>query len=239
MSLIVFQHCDSETPGRLGAILRDHGHRLRVLRLDQGAAVPADFDDVDGILSMGGPMNVDEAAQHPWMEPQFAYLKAAHAAGIPIVGICLGAQFLGHALGGKVEAMPTPEVGWQSVRMAFPGTIDPIYAGLTWDSMQFHMHGQQVTTLPPGATPLAGSKACRNQAFRVGLRTYAFQYHFEWNEEHIRLMARDALVAKAGASAAQIERDLATHYDSFARQGERLCHTIASLLFPLEKKIAV
>src|SRR5690606_13233304 len=100
------------------------------------------------------------------------YLRQAHEANVPMVGICLGLQLIATALGGKVEAMPAAEVGWHTVKLAFPGTIDPIYAGIPWQHMQFHLHGQEVTALPPGATPLAASKVCKNQAVKVGLKTY-------------------------------------------------------------------
>jgi len=236
MSLVVFQHVTIETPSRLGNVLRDHGHELRVINFEQGDTVPVDLDNVDGLVIMGGPQNVDEVDQHAWMQPEMDFIKRAHDAGLPIVGVCLGAQLIAKSLGGDVAPMDMPEVGWQNVKLAFPGTIDPIYIGITWDSMQFHLHGQQVTELPPGATPLAGSKACRTQAFKVGFRTYAFQYHFEWNEQDIRQFVKDELVTRAGANPDEITRGLEDHYDTYARRGERLCNNIASLLMPLDKR---
>ena len=237
MSLIVFQHHVNEPPCRLGSILRDHGHKLRVIKLYDGEPVPVDLDDVTGIVSMGGPANVDETAQHPWLASEMAYLKTAHEKGVPIVGVCLGAQLIAAALGGKVAAMATPEVGWANVKQAFPGTIDTIYQGIAWDTTQMHMHGQEVTALPPGATPLAGSKACKTQAFKVGMTTYAFQYHFEWTDDDIRVAAKDALVSKTpGASTETIIAAIPQHYDNYRRIGDRLCETLALMLFPIDKR---
>jgi GMP synthase (glutamine-hydrolysing) len=235
MSLLVFQHERHEPPAVLGSILRNQGHRLRVIELFAGQPVPPDLDDVDGIVSMGGSPNVDQAADYPWMAAEMAMIKQAHDRSIPIVGVCLGAQLIAAALGGKVAPMATPEAGWANVKQAFPGTIDTIYGGIPWDTMQVHMHGQEVTALPPGGTPLAGSKLCKTQAFRVGMTTYGFQYHFEWDHNDIAQAARDPLVAKAGVTAESITKGLEQHYPSYRRLGDRLCETIALMLFPIDR----
>jgi GMP synthase-like glutamine amidotransferase len=236
MSLIVFQHHPGEGASLIGAVMQNHGHRLRHVYLYDGQPVPSDLDEVDGVISMGGAMNVGETDQHPWIADEMAYLKQAHDAGLPIIGVCLGAQLLAAALGGKVEPMDKPEVGWGEVTLAFPGTIDPLYAGITWKSMQFHMHGQQITELPPGAAPLASSAHCRTQAFKAGYRSYGFQYHFEWDRKQIEHFASDELVRKAGASADQIVRQIDQHYDGYRRQAERLCERMALMLMPIEKR---
>lgn len=236
MSVLVFQHEKTESSGRLGWALQSQGHRLRTIGLYAGESVPVDLDNVDGIISMGGTPNVDQADQYPWMKPEMEYLKAAHDAGVPIVGVCLGAQLVAAALGGEVKPMASPEVGWHNVKLSFPGTIDPLYAGIPWDTVQFHLHGQEVTKLPPGGTPLAGSKACKIQAFKVGLTTYAFQYHFEWDQKTINEVVQNGLVKQAGVSPQQIIDQNAQHYDGFARLGERLCENIATLLMPVDKR---
>jgi GMP synthase-like glutamine amidotransferase len=236
MSVLVFEHWPTEGPAAIGAALRGQGHLLRTVRLHAGEPVPVDLDDVDGIVSMGGPMNVDEVSRHPWLGGEMEYLKKAHEVGVPIVGVCLGAQLIGAALGGQVGAMPVPEVGWGPVKLVFPGTVDPLLAGIGWETVQFHLHGQEVKALPAGGVTLASSKACKNQAFRVGLKTYGFQYHFEWDREDLAVAAQDGLVAKAGASAGQIVQQAATYYEAYRRLGDRLCRSIAMLLFPIDKR---
>ncbi|HEX7009708.1 MAG TPA: type 1 glutamine amidotransferase [Phycisphaeraceae bacterium] len=240
MALLVFEHDPQETPARLGAILRDYGHRLRVIELHAGQAPPPDLDDVDGIVSMGGPMNVDEADQYPWMAQELALIRQAHEQRLPIVGVCLGAQLIAVALGGQVASMPQPELGWHEVTLAFPGTIDPVLAGVPWRSVQFHMHGQEVVKLPAGATPLAGSKACRNQAFKVGLTTYAFQYHFEWTRADLdRVLDANAdWLREAGVDAEAIRQQVEEHYPLYRHLGDRLSHNIAQLLFSVNKRMS-
>ncbi len=244
MAILVFQHHPAEPAAELGVALSDHGHRLRVIQLFAGQPLPADLDNVDGIVSMGGPMNVTDAGQHPWMEGEMALLRAAHEASIPVVGICLGCQLLAAALGGEVGPMEAGrEVGWEPIQLGFPGTIDPIYSGLPWKQMQFHSHGQEVRKLPPGATPLAGSKVSKIQAWKSGYRTYGFQYHFEWDRQGIAAQL-DFLGAEANAGGSDGDADLGAirdavdeHYDLYRHLGDRLCGNLVTLLFAIDKRL--
>ena len=239
MAIVLFEHYAYDKPARVGDILRDVGHQLRVIKLHEGEPVPVDLDDIDGIVSLGGPMNVTERNEHAWMEPEMALLKAAHDADVPIVGVCLGMQMLAEALGGEVGPMEKPEYGFEQVQLGFPGTIDPIYAGVPWKSWQFHSHRQEVKKLPDGATPLAGSKACRTQAFKVGLRTYGFQYHFEWTKPDLKaVLDRVEQAGRAGdidlgATRSQIDE----HYDLYRHLSDRLISNLATLLFAIDKRL--
>ena len=236
MSLLVFVHAAHEGPCVLGRILQDHGHKLCFVHLHQNQPVPPDLDLVDGLVIMGGPMNIDEIAEHPWLTEEMAYIRTAHQAGKPIVGICLGAQLIAAALGGEVKAMPQPEVGWHPLKLAFPGTTDPLLAGIPWNTMQFHLHGQEVTKLPPDALTLAGSTLCRQQAFRVGLTTYAFQYHFEWNKDDLTTVLGDPFITRTGHDPQVIQQDIAKHYTTYRRLGDRLSENITELLFPIDRR---
>lgn len=243
MAILVFQHDPNDRPGRLGQVLRDNGHKLRVLELFNGARVPADLDDVDGVLSLGGAMDVDQKDQYPWMAPEMALLKAAHEAELPVVGLCLGCQLVAAALGGEVGRMAQPEIGWHEVTLAFPGTMEVMCYGLPWKTTQFHAHGCEVTKLPPGGTPLMGSKACKTQAYKVGMKTYAFQYHFEWLKEDIELfLAATEKTAAAGGFGSGVDlaaarAGMAEKYPMYRHLGDRLCNNLASWLFPLDKRL--
>ncbi len=238
MSIIILQHHELDPPARLGDTLRDHGHRCRILRSDQGDTLP-DLDDVDGLVIMGGPMNVDDADSLPWLNDEITLIKQAHDAGLPVVGVCLGAQLIAAALGGKVEAMDAPEAGFANVKLAFPGTVDPVLAGQPWDSMQFHAHGQHITELPPGAVPLAGSKLCRTQAFVINRTTYAFQYHFEWTRDQIQtwLSAEADWLSKHGLDPAALQADVEPHYRRYRHQGDRLCQRLTDLVFSIDRRL--
>lgn len=240
MAILIFQHHRAEPTCRLGETLQDIGHRLRTVALYEGESLPSDLDDVDGVISMGGPMNVDQADAFPWIEGEMALIKQAHEAKLPVVGICLGAQLVAKALGGEVGPMEQAEVGFGPLRLAFPGTTDPIYAGIPWSTTTFHAHAQQVTDLPPGATPLAGSPACKNQAFKVGLTTYAFQYHFEWDRADLArvLSSMTGWLTEIGADVPAIKADIDKSYPMYRHLGDRLCRTLTDLVFPLDKRLS-
>lgn len=236
MSLLVFQHEAHESPAALGATLQQHGHRLHIVRLDRGQTPPESLDGVDGLICMGGTMNVDQADQYPWMDREFELIRRAHEAGVPVLGICLGCQFIAHALGGEVRAMSRPEMGWHTVKLAFPGTTDTLHNGIAWQTMQAHAHGCEVSKLPEGGVPLSGSAGCRTQAFRVGLRTYGFQYHFEWTRGDLEMVARDSLFERSEQTSQQFLARVDEHYDAYRRIGDRLAANIALFLFPLDTR---
>lgn len=241
MALIVFEHHPLETADRLGTILNEHGHKLCIIQLHRGEPVPADLDDVDGVITLGGPMNTDELDQHDWMQHELDYLEAAHDADLPVLGICLGAQLIATALGGAVEKMDAPEIGFHKVTSTFFGTTDTIHLGVPWDTTPFHAHAQQVTSPPPDGTPipLAGSKACKCQAFRVGMNTYGFQYHFEWTRKSIEMIVADEpeFYGSGELDTDELIRSLEEHYDNYRHFGDRLCQNLAALMFPIDKRL--
>jgi GMP synthase (glutamine-hydrolysing) len=240
MPIIVLQHGAAQVPGRLGLTLRDHGKKLDLRRLDLPASkssphVPVDFDGVDGVISLGGAPNVTDIERHPWMPAELEFLKEAHRRQLPIVGICLGHQLIAKALGGEVGVMDKPEFGMVRVDQHPVANTDTILAGVPWRSVQFQDHGQEVKTLPPGATVLQYSAGCKVQSFRVGLRTYGFQYHFEYDPAMIADAVRGATseFAATGQTRESVLADVKTHGESFSRLSDRLCVNLTSLMFPM------
>jgi GMP synthase-like glutamine amidotransferase len=232
MSILVLQHSDRCRPGRLGLTLRDHAFKLDVVRLDKGDNLPPDLDDVDGVISLGGPQNVDEG--HAWLDRERELLRSAHEASLPIVGICLGHQLLAEALGGEVGPMEAPEVGFVPVDVLPSGQTDTILAGIAWRAPQFQRHRYEVKKLPAGAQLLASSEKCKVQVFRAGMRSYGFQYHFEADRSMIDAFMSDARtdLHQAGATTDEFARSLERHYEMFSRLADRVCISIATYLIP-------
>ncbi len=231
MAIIVFQHHESCRPGRLGLTLRDTGFKLDVRRLDRGDRVPADLDNVEGVVSLGGPASVADLAERPdWMLLEMEFLKRAHEAQLPVIGLCLGHQLVAAALGGDVGRMSTPERGFCEVEITPAGQTEAMLAGIVWRSQQFCHHQDEVKKLPEGAVGLVTSERCAVQAFRVGLRTYGFQYHFEAD----RIMAHEIMKVSGGkASDTEVTfgQQVEKHYSNFARLADRLCLNLATYLF--------
>ncbi len=231
-SILVLQHSERCTPGRLGEVLIAHGRRLdvRFVGRDGAGALPTDLREYAGVLSLGGPQNVDEG--HAWMSAEMALLKRAHGAGLGVVGICLGHQLLATAMGGRVAPMATPEVGFRPVTLTPPGRDDPVLAGQQWTTMQFCSHGQEVVQAPPGAVVLAGSAPCRVQAYGLGPRSYGFQYHFEWTRPMLKAVSAsdDSLLCRCGMTLEDIDEQCETHYARFDEVSTRLCGQIAGMV---------
>jgi GMP synthase-like glutamine amidotransferase len=235
MAIIVFQHSEICRPGRVGLTFRDHALKLDIRRLDLGDPVPSDFDDVEGVISLGGPQNVDEG--HAWMAREVEFLKGAHARSLPVIGVCLGCQLIAVALGGKVQKMPEgrgPELGFGDVSILPAGHTDTILAGIAWKSPQLQSHWYEVTDLPAGATLLASSEKCRVQAFRAGMRTYAFQWHPECDRQHADQIVHscEADMSRAGLTRESWAAQLDASYEKYARLNDRLCLNLATFLVP-------
>lgn len=232
MAILVFQHSDVLDTGRLAVTLRDHGFRLDVRRSDLGDPVPTDFDDVDGLVVLGGGQNVPDG--HAWLDRECAFIRGAHERSLPVMGICLGAQMIAHTFGGEVGPMNTPEIGVCEVSLTTGGQNDTMFAGVPWSFPIFQKHKQEVRKLPEGAHLLASSSACKHQAFRLGMRTYAFQFHFEYDKttmlESTRNMASE--LSQCGLSHETLAKNVDTHYEQIARLSNRLCVNIATFLIP-------
>lgn len=247
MAILIFQHTPTEHAGRLAMTLRDHARTMDVRRLDlpetrTNPHVPTDFDEVEGIISLGGQMNVGDDL--PWMQTEIDFLAAAHKRNLPIIGICLGAQLIAKALGGSVAPMAGAqggaEWGMATVRQFPVANTDVILGGIPWEAPQFHAHGQEVRVLPPGAVALQASDRCNVQSFRAGLRTYGFQYHFECDLLMIQdfLTSGDPQMAASGLSAQQGMADARRSYEMYARTSDRLCINLANYLLPVTRAIS-
>lgn len=173
------QHADFEDLGCIGPWLAARGHAVTGTCLSaDGAALP-DPGAFDALIVMGGPMNIDEHERHPWLVPEKALIRAAIAAGRRVLGICLGAQLIADVLGGPVTRNAEPEIGWFPVQLTTAGRAHPLCAGWPDRFVAFHWHGDTYA-LPPGATRLATSEACAQQAFAWdGGRVLGLQFHLE------------------------------------------------------------
>lgn len=179
MRILVFQHLDVEHPGTFRDFWARDGHEWHAVDFGAGGTIP-DLRPYDLLVVMGGPMDVWQEDEHPWLVPEKTAIRRwVREMGRPYLGVCLGHQLLADALGGTVGPMRRPEVGLASVELTDAGRRDPLL-GTVPDSMDvFQWHGAEVTRLPDGAHMLAGNDACPVQAMRWGRHAYGFQFHPE------------------------------------------------------------
>jgi len=237
MAIVILEHSADCSAELLMDSLRTFGQRLRVVRLHAGQAVPADLDDVHGLISLGGSQTV-HALDAPWMRDEMNLLREAHGARVPVLGLCLGAQLLAAALGGETGAMAAPEIGWKSITLSAQGCDDALFAGHPWQTPQLCWHRDQVTKLPEGATLLASSEACKVQAYCVGYHSYALQYHCEWSaatmQHHIE--TSDADLKAAGVSAQTLQEETTRNAPTSARLAKRFFDAINTLVMPADRQ---
>lgn len=182
MRIRVLQHVPFEGPAAIGDWAQANGHALDITRLDLGEAPPA-ASDFDWLVVMGGPMGVGDIARYPWMPPELTCIRDALDSNRRVLGICLGAQLLAHALGARVNQAPEREIGWFDVE-ALPLDDAKVCDALPPRFTPLHWHGDTFD-LPPGAMQLARSAACEQQAFQHGARAIGLQFHIESTPESV------------------------------------------------------
>lgn len=191
--VLVVRHVPEEALGRLQLELSACRVALEVadcFAADWPGRVARGFDpaNYDGLVVMGGPMSANDAERFPHLAVELDWLRAATAAGLPTLGICLGAQLLAKALGGRVYRHQVPEIGWYSIELLPAAAEDPLLGQGIGHATVFHWHNDTFE-LPPGAVQLARSATCPQQAFRIG-NVWGLQFH----PEMTAAMADDWLV---------------------------------------------
>ena len=173
--LTVFRHITCEGPGYLAEVLERNAVPYDIIRIDQGDSVPGSIEDSGGLVFMGGPMSVNDDL--PWIGQELALIRQAQAAGLPVLGHCLGGQLICRALGGTVGANPVKEIGWHAVRSAETAAARQWLGEQPGEPELFHWHGETFS-LPDGAELVLENDNCAHQAFAIG-NTLALQCHVE------------------------------------------------------------
>ena len=189
---LVIEHIAEEGAGAFADWLPASGLELVTHRVHvDGPAPRALPEGYDALVVMGGAMGVNDAdTTHPWLRDELALLRDAVAAGVPTLGVCLGAQLLAAACGGVVDRARTgPEIGVRRIHLDERAAADPLLAGLPPVTNVVQWHWDEVVALPPGAALLAGSPQCPHQAFRVGPSAWGLQFHPEARPSMVRRWA--------------------------------------------------
>lgn len=186
MHFLCLQHVPFEGPASLTDWAHTRGHSIHCHGLYETAALPP-IKEFDGLFIMGGPMNIHDDADYPWLAAEKAYIRAAIQSGHYVVGICLGAQLIAEALDATVTRGPSPEIGWFPIHRAksCPKTL-PLPEELT----VLHWHGDQFD-LPVGATRIAHSEICPTQGFIFKSNTLALQCHLEATPESLSALVSE------------------------------------------------
>ena len=184
------------------------GDSWQVIDVQAGEALPSVME-VAGAVITGSAAMVSERA--PWSEATAAWLRSAHAAKVPLLGICFGHQLLAAALGGEVGYHPQgPEAGTVTVHTTAAAASDPLLSALPASFAANVIHWQSVQRLPAGAVCLAHNAFEPHHAFRHG-SAWGVQFHPEFNAEAMtRYLAQLApLLDKAQLSLPALQQNVA------------------------------
>jgi GMP synthase (glutamine-hydrolysing) len=210
LTALFVQHQDDVPPGLIGERARERGMRVEVLRAAPGAYPDPGAYDLVVPLGSGDSAYDDDV---PWIHDERAFLRAAVDAGVPVFGICFGAQILAHVLGGEVRRMHRPEIGWLQVATDDPDRVDP-GPWLVW-----HF---DVLTPPPGGRELARTPP-GPQAFELGPHL-GVQFHPEATPGSVASWARTYAHALTplGLTPAGLVEETQRGLDAARRRAHRL-----------------
>lgn len=219
LSAAIFRHLAFEDLGTFARPIAKAGYATTIFDCgvdDLGAA-----EDADLVVVLGGPIGVYEQDRYPWLADELALLRRRLARGLPTLGICLGAQLMAAALGGRVHPGDAgKEIGFRPITLTTEGEKSPLRHLAPASCLPLHWHGDTFE-LPPEAVRLAGSALYQNQAFAVEDHALAVQFHPEFDGRRVEqwLVGHAGELAAAGIDLHALRSDAAAHGDALARQG--------------------
>ncbi len=192
MPVLIVKNITTEGPGTIEDFLKEKGMDYTVVDFSGCDASEADVPDVrkfTHLVIMGGPMAIYESDGAPFLHFEVAMIRAFILSKKPVLGICLGAQMIAHALKADVYAGDTKEIGWDEVDITSEGMNDPVFASLAVNrepiAEVFQWHSDTFN-LPKKTVCMASSAAYQNQAFKYSNNVYGLQFHIEVTPEIIR-----------------------------------------------------
>jgi len=218
MRAVCLKHVPFEGPGAFATALTARGVSLERYLVPQDG-LPKDAGDV--LIVMGGPMSVNDP--DPWIAEETEFIRSVILTGKPVIGVCLGSQFMAKALGATVRSGKALEIGMTPVRLTAEAKHDPVFSTLPASFEVFEWHGE-VFDLPKDCVPLAGSDIATLQAFRYAARAYGLLFHLEMEENGIESLCRECALDLTKA------RLTAHHVKAAALPQLRQLHQIADRL---------
>jgi GMP synthase-like glutamine amidotransferase len=218
MRAVCLKHVPFEGPGAFATALTERGVSLERYLVPQDG-LPKDPGDM--LIVMGGPMSVNDPDS--WIAEETDFIRSVILAGKPVIGVCLGSQFMAKALGATVRSGKVLEIGMTSVRLTTEAKQDPVFSTLPESFDVFEWHGE-VFDLPKDCVPLAGSDIAPLQAFRYAARAYGLLFHLEMEENGIESLSQECApdLTKAGLTAQQMKAATLPHLPQLHQIADRL-----------------
>jgi GMP synthase-like glutamine amidotransferase len=227
--ILIIKHTFSEGPGILEDIFRARKIQTKIIEFENGDKLPSKLGGIDAVVSLGGPMNVYQEQEYPFLKREDDFLKKAFDKSVPVLGICLGAQLMAKALGAKVTKAAKTEIGWYDLMLNDKALADPLFKGIDKTLTVFQWHGDKFE-LPQNADLFCENTVCP-QLFRFGNNSYGFQFHFEVTPEMIAdWTAVQNTPAMDASERAHISSQTRALYGRFLPQAEKIISNFISKL---------
>ncbi|HSL11392.1 MAG TPA: type 1 glutamine amidotransferase [Actinomycetota bacterium] len=230
--LLLVRNDPFETFGVAPRALADVGAETQVWEAVDGQPPPP-LDDVSGVIVFGSSYNIEHADERPFIEHAAAMSRACVERGVPLLGVCFGAQLLAWGLGARVFKAETREVGFEPIVPTPSGADDDVLAHYRAGDRVFQWH-MDTFELPDGAELLATGERVTNQAFRVGPAAWGVQFHFEIDASEIALWLDEFakqgdLERDWGKTAAQVQDEQARYLADHERKGAEVFRRFAQV----------
>ena len=186
MRIHVISHAAFEGLGAINDWAAQNNHVLSNTRSYVGETLP-DPAAFDLLIVMGGPQSACEYDQYDYLRKEVELIQSANEVGKYILGICLGGQLIGIALGADAERSPHKEIGYFPIEVTQEGKSDRVFRHFPQTFPAMHWH-YDMMGVPPGAVVLAKSEGCPRQAVRFSNHVYGLQCHLEFTEERTRVL---------------------------------------------------
>jgi GMP synthase-like glutamine amidotransferase len=217
MRILAVTHGPRVQPELFGDVAAEEGHELVPWAIERQGPPPR--DGYDAVMVFGGKQNVGEEVEHPWLNEEYDALRRWADAGTPLLGVCLGAQTLAHALGGRVAAVEAPLAGFYETELTDTGAADAVLGVLPRRFEALNANGYAFS-VPDGAVQLARGPV--PQAFRAGDRAWAVQFHPEVRRDQaLGWFAADG--RRLPKPLGELERELDAKLPAWQELGRRLC----------------
>ena len=224
--VVVFRFSGTEGPGHFATFLDARRVPWKLLKLDQGEAVPPSSEPFAGLGFMGGPMSANDDL--PWTAAMLELMREARSRGVPMIGHCLGGQMMSRAMGGEVTRNPVKEIGWSRVQVEDSPLARAWFGDDLREFTTFQWHGETFT-IPPGGERILTGEHCPNQAYVVDERHLGLQCHVEMTPEMIASWigsGRSEVEANLSSPAVQpverIQADMPKRLPALSSTAERL-----------------
>lgn len=190
--ILLIEHDPKSPPGTLPQWIERAGASVELCRPHAGDELPADLAGYAGLVMLGGGLSATSDKRFEWRSRTIDLVQAAAAQQVPTLAMCLGSQLVAHALGGIVERGDEGmEIGPMQAGRKDVSYRDELFDTLPMAPDVIQFHGDAITALPPGAVWLMGGPLYPHQAFRVGERMWAIQFHIETTPEIFNAWMRD------------------------------------------------